>query len=85
MNLADLSKIKKLLDTRSGEGSVNLKALTNGGTRDQLHLGDLLKKSVVCLFIEDDGGVEFFSNFLLVPLCTFVACFVSIYTFIDVE
>ena len=65
---SDLSKFKKLLDTSSGKGSVNFKTLAHGSTRDQLHLRDLLEKSVVGLLIEDDGGVELLSNFLLIPL-----------------
>lgn len=65
---SDLSKFKKLLDTSSGKGSVNFKTFAHRSACDQLHLRDLLEKSVVGLLVEDDCSVELLSNFFLIPL-----------------
>ena len=64
----DLSFLSQHLASSAGKGGVDLQALDKARGGDELHLGHLSLKSVPAVLVEENLGVQLFSELSLVPL-----------------
>lgn len=65
---SDLSFLSQHLASSAGKGGVDLQTLDKARGGDELHLGHLSLKSVPAVLVEENLGVQLFSELSLVPL-----------------
>lgn len=71
-DLLDLTVLLKLLESLTGQATVDLETVDQGGDGDQAEVLDILLETLGCLLLKDDGVVGLVLDCAkLVPCCFF--------------